>query len=44
LAPIRRHYPQGFTRVFVMLDFLMITYGVGFFVVATLYAFACEKM
>jgi hypothetical protein len=27
-----------------MLDFLMIAYGVGFFVVATLYALACEKM
>jgi len=27
-----------------MLDFLMIVYGVGFFVIATLYALACEKM
>jgi hypothetical protein len=27
-----------------MLDFLMIAYGVGFFVVAILYALACEKM
>lgn len=31
-------------RVVVMLDFLMIAYGVGFFVVAVLYALACEKM
>jgi hypothetical protein len=27
-----------------MLDFLMIAYGVGFFVVAILYVLACEKM
>jgi len=27
-----------------MLDFLMIVYGVGFFVVAILYVLACEKM
>jgi hypothetical protein len=34
----------GQTRVIVMLDFLMIAYGVGFFVVAILYVMACEKM
>ena len=28
----------------VMLDFLMIAYGVGFFVIAILYSLACEKM
>jgi len=27
-----------------MLDFLMIAYGVGFFVVAILYVLACERM
>ena len=27
-----------------MPDFLMIAYGVGFFVVAILYVLACEKM
>ena len=27
-----------------MLDFLMIAYGVGFFVIAILYSLACEKM
>jgi hypothetical protein len=29
---------------FNMLDFLMIAYGVGFFVIAILYSLACEKM
>lgn len=28
----------------VMLDFLMILYGAGFFAVAILYGLACEKM
>jgi hypothetical protein len=32
------------TRVIVMLDFLMIAYGVGFFAAAVLYVVACEKM
>jgi hypothetical protein len=27
-----------------MLDFLMVAYGVGFFVAALLYVVACEKM
>jgi len=27
-----------------MFDFLMIGYGVGFFVIAILYVVACEKM
>jgi len=27
-----------------MLDFLMIAYGVGFFVAAILYVLACERM
>jgi hypothetical protein len=31
-------------RVMIMLDFLMIAGGVGFFVVAILYVIACEKM
>jgi hypothetical protein len=31
-------------RVIVMLDFLMIALGVGFFVAAVLYVLACEKM
>jgi hypothetical protein len=31
-------------RVVWMLDFLMIAYGVSFFVVAILYVLACEKM
>jgi hypothetical protein len=31
-------------RVIAMLDFLMIVYGVGFFVVAILYVLACERM
>ena len=31
-------------RVIVMLDFLMIAYGVGFFIAAVLYVLACEKM
>jgi hypothetical protein len=30
--------------VIAMLDFLMIAYGVGFFVAAILYVLACEKM
>jgi hypothetical protein len=38
-----RYHPQH-TKVIVMLDFLMIAYGVGFFVVAILYVVACEKM
>jgi hypothetical protein len=37
------HHPQ-ITRVIVMLDFLMLAYGVGFFIVAILYVIACEKM
>jgi hypothetical protein len=32
------------TRVMVMLDFLMIVAGVGFFVAAILYVLACEQM
>jgi hypothetical protein len=28
----------------LMLDFLMIAYGVGFFVVAIFYVLACERM
>jgi hypothetical protein len=28
----------------LMLDFLMIVYGVGFFGIAILYGLACEKM
>lgn len=28
----------------VMLDFLMLIYGVGFFAIAVLYGLACEKM
>jgi hypothetical protein len=32
------------TRVIVMLDFLMIAAGAGFFVVAILYVVACERM
>ena len=28
----------------LMLDFLMIAYPIGFFVLATLYVVACEKM
>ncbi len=35
---------RNLTRVVVMLDFLMIAYGVGFFLAAVLYAIACEKM
>jgi hypothetical protein len=31
-------------RVSAMLDFLMVGYGVGFFVVAILYVLACERM
>ncbi len=38
-----RQRPQ-LTKVIVMLDFLMIAYGVGFFIVAILYVVACEKM
>jgi hypothetical protein len=37
-------HPSQLTRVVVMLDFLMIACGVGFFVVAILYVAACEKM
>jgi hypothetical protein len=37
------HRPQ-LKRVIVMLDSLMIAYGVGFFIVAILYVTACEKM
>ena len=33
-----------FHGVVVMLDFLMIAYGVGFFAVSLLYVLACEKM
>ena len=36
--------PLGTCEVIAMLDFLMIAYGVGFFVVAILYVLACEKM
>ncbi len=36
--------PPGNCEVIVMLDFLMIAYGVGFFAVAILYVLACEKM
>ena len=36
--------PPGTCEVIAMLDFLMIAYGVGFFVVAILYVLACEKM
>jgi hypothetical protein len=31
-------------EVLVMLDFLMIAYGVGFFVLSIFYGLACEKM
>jgi hypothetical protein len=31
-------------RMAAVLDFLMIAYGVGFFVIAILYVLACEKM
>jgi len=34
----------GFAEVTVMLDFLMVAGGVGFFVIAILYVIACEKM
>jgi hypothetical protein len=37
-------FRDGQTRVVAMLDFLMIAYGVGFFVAAILYVFACERM
>jgi hypothetical protein len=36
--------PPGNCEVVAMLDFLMIGYGVGFFVVAILYVLACERM
>ena len=39
-ARINREVHEGFA----MLDFLMIAYGVGFFVIAILYSLACEKM
>ena len=39
-APIMREVHKGSA----MLDFLMIAYGVGFFVIAILYSLACEKM
>ncbi len=39
-----RSGPLGNYEVIAMLDFLMIAYGVGFFVVAILYVLACEKM
>jgi hypothetical protein len=35
---------QTLLRVVVMLDFLMIAYGVGFFAAAILYVLACERM
>jgi hypothetical protein len=40
----RRLYRPQLARVMIMLDFLMIAGGVGFFVVAILYVIACEKM
>ncbi len=36
--------PPGNCEVIVMLDFLMVAYGVGFFAAAILYVLACEKM
>ena len=39
-GPIMREVHKGSA----MLDFLMIAYGVGFFVIAILYSLACEKM
>jgi hypothetical protein len=36
-------HPQ-LAKVVVMLDILMIAYGIGFFVLAILYVVACEKM
>jgi hypothetical protein len=35
---------EGSLGGIIMLDFLMIAAGVGFFVVAILYVIACEKM
>lgn len=43
-APDTQSGPPGNCEVIVMLDFLMIAYGVGFFVVAILYVLACERM
>jgi hypothetical protein len=34
----------GLLRIMMMLDFLMVAYGVGFFAVAIFYVLACEKM
>jgi hypothetical protein len=31
-------------KVIVVLDFLMLVYGIGFFAVSILYVLACEKM
>jgi hypothetical protein len=39
-----RSGPPRTCEVIAMLDFLMIAYGVGFFVVAILYVLACERM
>jgi hypothetical protein len=36
-------HPQ-LAKVVVMFDFLMVAYGIGFFVLAILYVVACEKM
>ena len=43
VSPDRVEY-RCFAKVIVVLDFLMLVYGVGFFMVATLYVLACEKM
>jgi ribosomal protein L37AE/L43A len=40
----RTPHCRNLTRVVVMLDLLMIAYGVGFFVAALFYVVACEKM
>jgi hypothetical protein len=41
---LRIRPPPTALRTIAMLDFLMIAYGVVFFVVAILYVLACEKM
>ena len=43
-APDTQSGPPGTCEVIAMLDFLMIIYGVGFFIAAMLYVVACEKM
>ena len=36
--------PRGTCEVIIMLDFLMVAYGVGFFAATILYVLACERM